>query len=56
MEISDTKVAIGTIGFIVVGLCAGAYMTTGAQPDIGTIGMAIAAIAGLAGFDMRKKE
>ncbi len=55
MEISDTKVAIVTIGVIGAGMYAVAAANAG-SPDVGTIGMAIAAIAGLAGFDMRKKE
>lgn len=54
MELSETKIAI--IGIIVLEIAMGAMsLTNGATLDMGTIGMGITAIAGLAGYDMQKK-
>jgi len=56
MEISDTKIAIGSIVILSTVLTASAYMS-GAVSETLIIGLAstgIAAIAGLAGYDMGK--
>jgi hypothetical protein len=54
MEISDTKIAIGAIVILETGLILSSYLI-GGTTDSGTLGMGIAAIAGLAGYDMGKK-
>lgn len=53
MELSEVKIAI--VGIIVLEVSMGvlAYFG-GSQLDMGTIGMGITAIAGLAGYDMKK--
>ena len=57
MEISDTKIAIGAIVILITILTAAAYLA-GATSETLVIGLAstgIAAVAGLAGYDMGKK-
>lgn len=53
MEMTEVKLAIIGIVGLEVAMGAMAFMG-GGQPDAGTIGMGIAAIAGLAGYDMKK--
>ena len=51
MELTDTKVAI--IGIIVLEIAMGAISYASGTPvDVGTVGMGITGIAGLAGYDM----
>ncbi len=54
MEITEVKLAIVSIIILEIAMGVIAYMG-GSQPDIGTVGMGIAAIAGLAGYDMKGK-
>lgn len=57
MEISDTKIAIGAIIILVAVLTVAAYLS-GSVTETLVIGLAstgIAAVAGLAGYDMGKK-
>jgi hypothetical protein len=57
MEISDTKIAIGAIVALITILTATAYLA-GVTSETLVIGLAstgIAAVAGLAGYDMGKK-
>ena len=54
MNITDTQIAIPAIIIVVGGALVYAY-TSGSQVDSGIIYTAIAAISGLAGFDMGKK-
>ena len=53
MEISQIHVAIGSILIIVLGTGIMAYLS-GNPPDIGTVSVGIAAIAGLAGYENLK--
>lgn len=53
MEITEVKLAIGGIVLLEIAMGVMAYLG-GNQPDVGTVGMGIAAIAGLAGYDMKK--
>jgi len=55
MEIDQVKIAIGAILIIAIGTGILSYLS-GNVPDIGTVSVAIAAIAGLAGYDGLKKE
>lgn len=58
MEINDIKIAIGAIVMIIAILTAATYLA-GAVSETLAIGLAstgIAAVAGLAGFDMGKKS
>ncbi len=55
MEITEVKLAIVCIIILEIAMGAIAYLG-GSQPDIGTVGMGIAAIAGLAGYDMKKQS
>lgn len=54
MEIDQVKVAIGAIVLLEISMGIMSYFS-GISPDVGTIGMGIAAIAGLAGYDMKKE-
>ncbi len=53
MELDQIKVAI--FGIVIMEIAMGilAYLS-GTAIDVGTIGMGIAALAGLAGYDMKK--
>lgn len=55
MELTEVKIAI--CGIIVLEIAMGilAYLG-GEKPDVGTVGMGIAAIAGLAGYDMKTQK
>jgi hypothetical protein len=54
MEITEVKLAI--VGIVMLEIAMGAISYFGgAQPDVGTVGMGIAAMAGLAGYDMKKQ-
>ena len=53
MEIDQVKVAIGSIATIEIGMIFMSYFNQ-TPMDVGTVGMGIAAIAGLAGYDMKK--
>ncbi len=53
MEVTEVKLAIGGIVLLEVAMGVIAYLGS-SQPDVGTVGMGIAAIAGLAGYDMKK--
>jgi hypothetical protein len=47
------KLAIG--GIVILEIAMGVIAFLGSnQPDVGTVGMGIAAIAGLAGYDVKK--
>ena len=54
MNIDQVKVAIGSIVLLEISMGIMSYYS-GTSPDVGTIGMGIAAIAGLAGYDMKKE-
>jgi len=54
MPIDQVKIAIGGIVVLEVSMGVMSYFS-GTAPDVGTIGMGIAAIAGLAGYDMKKE-
>ena len=54
MQIGQVNVAIAAIVTLEISMGIISYMS-GEAPDIGTVGMGIAGIAGLAGFDMRKE-
>ena len=54
MEIDQVKVAIGAIIVLEIGMGIIGYYS-GSGPDMGTIGMGITAIAGLAGYDMKRE-
>jgi len=50
-----TEIILAIIGIVVLEIAMGAIAYLGgSQPDVGTIGMGIAAMAGLAGYDMKK--
>lgn len=53
MEITEVKLAICAIVILEVALGIMAFLG-GKDPDVGTLGMGIAAIAGLAGYDSKK--
>ena len=53
MEIDQVKVAIGAIAGMEIGMIIMSYFNQ-TPMDVGTVGMGIAAIAGLAGYDMKK--
>ena len=53
MEIDQVKVAIGAIAGMEISMVVVSCVNQ-IPMDIGTVGMGIAAIAGLAGFDMKK--
>lgn len=55
MEITEVKLAIAGIVLLEIAMGTIAYLG-GSQPDVGTIGMGIAAMAGLAGYDMKKGD
>jgi len=57
MEISDTKIAIGAVVTIVTILTTAAYLagSTSETLVIGLASTSIAAVAGLAGFEMGKR-
>ena len=54
MNIDQVKVAIGAIALMEVSMVVMSYFNK-TPMDIGTVGMGIAAIAGLAGYDMKKE-
>lgn len=54
MDIDQVKVAIGAIALMEVSMVVMSYFNK-TPMDIGTVGMGIAAIAGLAGYDMKKE-
>lgn len=54
MEIDQVKIAIGAIVILEISMGIMSYFS-GVAPDVGTVGMGIAAIAGLAGYDMKKE-
>lgn len=54
MEIDQVKVAIGAIATMEISMVFVSYFNQ-VPMDVGTIGMGIAAIAGLAGYDMKKE-
>lgn len=53
MEIDQVKVAIGAIATIEIGMIIISCFNQ-TPMDVGTVGMGIAAIAGLAGYDTKK--
>lgn len=57
MEISDIKIAIGAVVTIIMILTTSAYLASAISETmvIGLASTSIAAIAGLAGFEMGKK-
>lgn len=55
MDITDTKIAIVGIVALEIGMGAIAYLGGGTM-DIGTVGMGITGIAGLAGYDFAKSS
>lgn len=53
MEITETKIAIAGVIVLEIAMGVIAYFQ-GSTLDMGTVGMGITAIAGLAGYDMKK--
>lgn len=55
MEIDQVKIAIAGIIVLEISMGVIGYFQ-GTSIDMGTVGMGITAIAGLAGYDMAKRE